>query len=75
MSIMPQAPDSKTVTPPLGQEPTHGVCPCQVDATPRLAVCGADVSGDGEGWTDTMCVVCFDLVIHRAPCEHCGRSR
>lgn len=68
-TMMPDNADSQQQA-PLGEEPTHGVCACQVDATPRLALCGVDCSGEDERWTDTVCVVCFDL-LHR-PCPHCG---
>ena len=71
MSVYHEAPTEVTA-PPLGQEPTHGVCACMVDATPRLALCGADCTGDDESWTDTVCVVCFDLILYRVPCLRCG---
>lgn len=76
MSVYHEAPTEVT-TPPLGQEPTHGVCLCQVDATPRLALCGTDCSGDdeAESWTDTICVVCFDFMCSPTPCTRCRGRR
>ena len=55
-------------------EPTHIVCECQVDATPRLALCGADCTHEAEGMTATPCVVCLDLVTgFVAAGGHCDR--
>lgn len=58
-----------------GDDPTHVVCRCQVDATPRLALCGADCGDGPEGITATPCVVCLDLLQTfleaRARCERC----
>lgn len=54
---------------------THIVHACQVDATPRLALCGADCSDQAEGFTVDVCVVCLDLVsrvLLARRCERCG---
>lgn len=70
MSIMPEAPDTTTDTGSCDQEPTHAVCGCQVDATPRLALCGADCSDGPEGMAGSFCVVCVDLIA--SPCGRCA---
>jgi hypothetical protein len=77
MSIMPEAPDTIADTASCDLEPTHLVCPCQVDAVPRLALCLADCT-DGRQQTapdgpDGFCVVCWSLrhVASVYGCEFC----
>jgi|1185.fasta_scaffold53072_2 hypothetical protein len=55
--------------------PDHVVCDCQVDAVPRLALCGWDCTDVPYGRTDNgVCPVCMDLMkdvfIHRS-CQRC----
>lgn len=63
--------------PAESDDATHLVHGCQVDATPRLALCGADCSGQAEGFTSAVCVVCVDLmrpVLLVGRCERCGAA-
>lgn len=56
-------------------EVMHLVCSCQVDATPRLSLCGWDCSDDPEGRSDSVCLVCrdltYDYLANNRACERC----
>jgi hypothetical protein len=74
-SILEQIPDGKAVDHRHDSEEsgTHLVCSCQVDATPRLALCGSDCTDGDERMNDTVCTVCWNLghVASLIGCERC----
>jgi hypothetical protein len=74
-SIVEQDSDSKTHRDDADHEEsaTHLVCPCQVDAIPRLALCSADCSDGDERMAEEVCVVCWHMshVARVIGCERC----
>ncbi len=79
-SIIEHDPDSKSAErASVESKPTHLVCDCQVDASPRLALCLADCSDAPQRTTtpETVCVVCENLgyVAAYIGCEFCRDSK
>lgn len=77
--MLAHGPDNKTHKPPNGADDRdicHGVCTCQTDVVPRLALCGVDCTDALESKTfDSWCVVCVDLLTSGYGCVHCGAGR
>lgn len=53
-------------------EISHGVCACQINNVPRLALCGYDCTDATEALTPTICIVCEDIIRRNEPCRICG---
>jgi hypothetical protein len=70
MSMIAPSPDIKHIH--SDDDICHLVCDCQMEAAPRIAMCGWDCTEMPAGEPRFPCVICRDL--YRGPCPVCGES-
>lgn len=81
MIAEPDPQPSGSNPPAVEVEVVHLICHCQLATSPRLALCGIDVTGLRQGLPSLMgaeqsCVVCTDLartVVIARRCQRCPR--